>query len=161
MANATERALRRKRKRAAASSVYTRTTASLTSTTIQRKIQKKTKYKTNPRKNPNILPLGDNTLLERKGLLFKSNEEPEKKEKKEDKKEKVKDETFLISTAPASQQLRFFLHQFQSACGFRLSPLELEPIKGSAYFIYLPLLDCKSAIVTFCFGVFKCFVFID
>lgn len=85
-------------------------------------IKKRTKRKGSSR-NPNLIPLGGNQLL------------ADKKEKKEEeKKEKGSEnggENSLISTAPAAQQLRFFLHQFQSANGFKLSPLELEAFKGS------------------------------
>lgn len=82
-------------------------------------IKKRTKRKGSSR-NPNLIPLGGNQLL------------ADKKEKKEKGSENG-GENSLISTAPAAQQLRFFLHQFQSANGFKLSPLELEAFKGSIF----------------------------
>lgn len=93
---------------------------------IDKKLKKK---KGKSSKNPNFIPLGNNPLL------------AEKKEKKEKKGKKFKKEkeqengdsgdSFLISTAPAARQLQFFLHHFQSANGFKLSPLELEAFKDT------------------------------
>lgn len=91
---------------------------------IDRKLKKKEK-KGKRSKNPNFIPLGGNPLIAEKN----------KKEKKE--KEKGSESLTLVSTAPAAQQLRFFLHHFQSANGFKLSPLELEAFKGERFILYL------------------------
>ncbi|OAY83729.1 Protein CMSS1 [Ananas comosus] len=83
----------------------------------------KTKTKTNKRKkgriaNPNLLPLGENeTLVE---------EPAEGTETKKKKEESGGGDFSLISAAPAEQQLRFFLHWFQSGAKMKLSPLEIE-----------------------------------
>lgn len=91
---------------------------------IDWKLKKKEK-KGKRSKNPNFIPLGGNPLIAKKN----------KKEKKE--KEKGSESLTLVSTAPAAQQLRFFLHHFQSANGFKLSPLELEAFKGQRFILYL------------------------
>lgn len=87
---------------------------------IGKNLKKKMKAKSS--KNPNFIALGSNPLLA---------------ERRRKEKEKVKGgcdeekDTMLISTAPAAQQLRFFLHHFQSASGFKLSPLELEAFQDT------------------------------
>ncbi|XP_010909297.2 uncharacterized protein [Elaeis guineensis] len=82
------------------------------------------KKKTNRSKNPNHMPLGKNKTLAEK---MKNREAEEKKKSGEANRD-----TVLLSTAPAAEQLRFFLNLFQSANKIKLSPLELEAFKDTS-----------------------------
>lgn len=134
MANATERAIRRKKKRAAAAAATKPRPAS----GFKRKSSDRGRRKVASAVNPNRTPLGDNAVLEAKGI--KVDNAVGRKKKKQEKVEDEqgggsgvarKEETFLLSTLPVDQQLRFFVGRFQSACGFKLSSLELEAFKDT------------------------------
>ncbi|XP_008776739.2 protein CMSS1 [Phoenix dactylifera] len=81
------------------------------------------KKKPKKSKNPNHIPLGKNKTLAEK----MKNRAEEKKKSGE-----AGSDTVLLSTAPAAEQLRFFLNLFQSANKIKLSPLELEAFKDTS-----------------------------
>lgn len=79
------------------------------------------------RKNPNLIPLGKNKILD----------ERNKKDETEVSGVPSCEATFLISTSPASLQLRYFLDWFQSANKVKLSLLELDAFKGISFLFLL------------------------
>ncbi|KAK1319308.1 hypothetical protein QJS10_CPB04g01417 [Acorus calamus] len=105
---------------------------------LKKMINKNDKHKKIKKKsgNPNFVPLGKNKFVKAK--------EEEKEVKKSRKSGRTKGgDSILLSTAPAAQQLRFFLDRYQSSFSkknkrpgssmpsneVRLSPLEMEAFK--------------------------------
>ncbi|KAF6133967.1 hypothetical protein GIB67_040731 [Kingdonia uniflora] len=101
----------------------------------KKKFKKKMKKTSStPKQNPNRIPLGINKHQKVKKKV--DDEKPTTtttatttKTKKVEKEEV----SFIVSSGPlsASQQLSFFLNQFQSGTGLKLSSLELESYKDS------------------------------
>ncbi|MED6111204.1 hypothetical protein PIB30_050307 [Stylosanthes scabra] len=60
------------------------------------------------------------------------NEQQRKRKRKENRKEKVKGVKIKQNSPSASEQLRFFVDEFQSAKGVKLSSLELDSLKDSS-----------------------------
>lgn len=94
---------------------------------IEKKLKKKKKTKSG--KIPNFVPLGNNLLLAER----KEEKKAKKAKKDTEKGGDEQSESLLVSAAPVAEQLQFFLHHFQSANGFKLSPLELEAYKGQFF----------------------------
>ncbi|KAG0455271.1 hypothetical protein HPP92_024563 [Vanilla planifolia] len=74
--------------------------------------------------NPNFVPLGKNEVIDQ----LKDKVQEERRLTKKAKAE-AKVQTVFLSTLPAAEQLSFFIDRFQSANGFKMSPLEMEAYK--------------------------------
>ncbi|XP_072953426.1 uncharacterized protein [Typha angustifolia] len=80
------------------------------------------KKRTRKTSNPNFIPLGKNQTLA-----------AEEKNRRKDEKmtEDGGESDALLSTSPAAEQLRFFLHCYQTGTKTKLSPLELDVYSDS------------------------------
>ncbi|KAJ6821305.1 protein CMSS1 [Iris pallida] len=91
----------------------------------------KRKKKSNSSRNPNLIPLGKNPLFPEKPAEKKEKRKKKEKERGGSGKSGNDGGSVVVSTAPAAEQLRFFIGRYESANGMKLSPLELEGFKDT------------------------------